>query len=65
MRTAAGIAKNANACPADGLEAKSSETPIVIPKKLETGLRTNSAGIPYTLLLRIGVVGFPTFGLLM
>ena len=26
---------------------------IVNPKKLETGLRTNSAGIPYTLLLRI------------
>ena len=33
------------------------------PKKLETGLKTNSAGIPYTLLLRIEAVGFPTFGL--
>ena len=38
--------------------------PIVNPKKLETGLRTNSAGIPYTLLLRIEAIGFPTFGLL-
>ena len=37
----------------------------VNPKKLETGLRTNSAGIPYTLLLRIEAVGFPTFGLLL
>ena len=26
---------------------------ILKPKKLETGLRTNSAGIPFTLLLRI------------
>ena len=32
--------------------------------KLETGLRPNSAGIPYTLLLRIEAIGFPTFGLL-
>ena len=35
------------------------------PKKLETGLRTNRAGIPYTLLLRIEAIGFPTFGLLL
>ena len=33
---------------------------IVILKKLKTGLRTNSAGLPYTLLLRT----VPTFGLL-
>ena len=38
---------------------------MVNPKKLETGLRTNSAGIPYTLLLRIEAIGFPTFGLLL
>ena len=38
---------------------------IVHPKKLETGLRTNRAGIPYTLLLRIEALGFPTFGLLL
>ena len=31
--------------------------------KLETGLRPNSAGIPYTLLLRTEAIGFPTFGL--
>ena len=35
------------------------------PIKLETGLRPNSAGIPYTLVLRIEVMGFPTFGLLL
>ena len=35
------------------------------PKKLETELRPNSAGIPYTLLLRIEAIGFPTFGLLL
>ena len=35
------------------------------PRKLETGLRTNSAGIPYTLFLRIEAFGFPTFGLLL
>ena len=35
------------------------------PIKLETGLRPNSAGIPYTLLLRIEAIGFPTFGLLL
>ena len=33
--------------------------------KLEAGLRPNSAGIPYTLLLRIEAIGFPTFGLLL
>ena len=33
--------------------------------KLETGLRPNSAGIPYTLLLRIEAIGFPTFRLLL
>ena len=33
------------------------------PIKLETGLRPNSAGIPYTLLLRIEAIGFPAFGL--
>ena len=38
---------------------------IVNPKKLETGLRPNRAGIPYILLLRIEAIGFPTFGLLL
>ena len=33
----------------------------VNPIKWETGLRPNSAGISYTLLLRIGAIGFPTF----
>ena len=37
----------------------------VIPIKLETGLRPNSAGIPYTLLLGIEAIGFPTFGLVL
>ena len=37
----------------------------VNPVKLETGLRPNSAGIPFTLLLRIEAIGFPTFGLLL
>ena len=37
----------------------------VNPIKLETGLRPNSAGIPYTLLLRIEAMGFPTFRLLL
>ena len=37
----------------------------VNPIKLETGVRPNSAGIPYTLLLRIEAMGFPTFGLLL
>ena len=36
----------------------------VNPKKLETGLRPNSSGIPYTLLSRIEAMRFPTFGLL-
>ena len=35
--------------------------PTVNPIKLETGLRPNSAGIPYTLFLRIEAMGFPTF----
>ena len=40
-------------------------TPYMVnPRKLETGLRPTSAGIPYTLLLRTEAVGFPTFGLL-
>ena len=38
---------------------------MVNPKKLETGLRTFSAGIAYTLLLGIEASGFPTFGLLL
>ena len=33
--------------------------------KLETGLRPNSAGRPYTLLLRIEAMRFPTLGLLL
>ena len=37
----------------------------VNPIKLETGLRPNRAGIPYTLLLRVEAIGFPTFGLLL
>ena len=37
----------------------------VNPIKLETGLRPNSAGIPFTLLLRIEAIGFPTIGLLL
>ena len=41
------------------------KNPIVNPKKLETGLRTIHAGIPYTLLLRIEAIGFPTFRLLL
>ena len=32
---------------------------------METGLRANSAGIPYTLVLRTKAIGFPTFGLLL
>ena len=40
-------------------------TSTVIPIKLETGLRLNSAGIPYILLLRIEAIGFPTFWLLL
>ena len=37
----------------------------VDPIMLETELRPNSAGIPYTLLLRIEAIAFPTFGLLL
>ena len=33
--------------------------------KLETGLRPNSAGIPFTLLLMTEAIGFPTFPLLL
>ena len=35
------------------------------PIKLETGLRPNSAGIPYTLLSSLEAIEFPTFGLLL
>ena len=41
------------------------KTLTVNPIKLETGLRPNSAGIPYALLFRIEAMGFPTFGLLL
>ena len=34
----------------------------VNPIKLETGIRPNSAGIPYTLLLGIEAIGFQLFG---
>ena len=34
---------------------------MAYPEKLETGLRTISAGIPYALLLRIEAMGLPTF----
>ena len=37
----------------------------VNPIKLETGLRPNGAGTPYTLLFRIEAIGFPTFRLLL
>ena len=37
----------------------------VNPRKLETFLRTNSAGIPYTLLLGIEAIEFPTFWLVL
>ena len=37
---------------------------IVNHKKLEAGLKTKSAGIPSTLLLRIEAIGFLTLGLL-
>ena len=45
--------------------AKSDLNIIINPKKLETGLRTISAGIPSTLVFRIEAIGFPTFGLLL
>ena len=35
------------------------------PHKVGNRLRPNSAGIPYTLLLRIEAIGFPTFWLLL
>ena len=38
---------------------------LFIPKKLEAGLRTDSAGSPYTLLLRLEAIGLPTFRLLL
>ena len=38
---------------------------IINPIKLETGLRPNSAGVPYILILRIEASGFPTFWLLL
>ena len=48
----------------ESLSPKSEKNPSTLnSKKLETGLRTNSAGIPYTLLLRIQAVGFPIVGL--
>ena len=37
----------------------------VNPIKLETGLRPNSAGIPFTLFLLVEAIGFPSFGLLL
>ena len=38
---------------------------LVNPKRLETGLRPNNAGIPSTLVLGIEASGFPTLGLLL
>ena len=38
---------------------------IVNPQKLEAGLRTSSAWVPYALLLRIEAIGLPTFRLLL
>ena len=35
-----------------------------VEEELGTGLKTISAGNPYTLLLRIEAIGCPTFGLL-
>ena len=35
------------------------------PKTMETGLRTISAGISYTLLLKTEAIGLLTFGLLL
>ena len=42
-----------------------STSSIVNPETLETGLRTNSSGIPYTALFRIEAIGFPTLGRLL
>ena len=39
--------------------------PTVNPINLETGLSPNRAGIPYTLLLGMEAIGFPTLGLLL
>ena len=44
---------------------KLSHGSAVTPIKLATGLRPNSAGILYTLLLGIEAIGFPTLGLLL
>ena len=38
---------------------------IVNPKTMETGLRTISAGISYTILLKTEAIGLLTFGLLL
>ena len=50
-----------------GLEAFYGKVPklTVNPQKLETGLRSNSAGIPHTSFSRIEAIAFPTFGLLL
>ena len=37
---------------------------MVNQRKLEVALRAKSAGIPYTLMLRIEAIGLPTFRLL-
>ena len=46
----------------DSVGAVLNFSPTVNPINLETGLRPNSAGIPYTLLSRIEAIRFPTFG---
>ena len=48
-----------------GIGVQSPGVYTAMPIKLETGLRPNSAGIPYTLLLRIEAIGFPPFWLLL
>ena len=45
------------ACSFQSCQALQLDSPIVNPKKLETGLRIISAGIPYTWLLRIEAIG--------
>ena len=52
-------------CGAPGEQKKADSTPTGGPRKLETGFRTISAGVPHTLLLRIEAIGLPTFGLLL
>ena len=54
-------------CRAVNFSSKSlkSVSNTVNPIKLETGLRPNSAGIPYTLPFRIEAIRFNTFGLLL